>query len=125
MNKIIASALICIIMIFNFSQIFAAEDEKIITNVSAYTGTLFLSDWKDDSIILTNVKPLIETYEGNVIAGMLEYNEVSAFNQNVWNGSNGEELDLSSLAWFVDMDVKVVVAEMASGDIRVIHISTI
>ena len=80
---------------------------------------------KDEGIVLKNVKPVIVNEENTAIAAQLEYTEIPAFGGNIKNGSNGEELDLSSLAWFLDMNVKVTVATLAGGGYRIVSVTTI
>ena len=115
MKKLTAGLLIAALIIVSAMPAFAFDENKIITNLSSYTGVLFLSDWKDEGIVLKNVKPVI----------VLEYTEIPAFGGNIKNGSNGEELDLSSLAWFLDMNVKVTVATLAGGGYRIVSVTTI
>lgn len=123
MKKIVCMIVAATIMLTAVTG-FAVEDDKIITDVYSFTGTLYLSDWVDGGIILTDVKPLLETEAGTSAAAMLEYTEVSAFDGNVINGTNGDELDLVSLAWFLDMEVQVVAARLADGGLRIISIVT-
>ena len=75
--------------------------------------------------ILTEQGAVIVNEENTAIAAQLEYTEIPAFGGNIKNGSNGEELDLSSLAWFLDMNVKVTVATLAGGGYRIVSVTTI
>lgn len=125
MKKLTAGLLIAALIIVSAMPAFAFDENKIITNLSSYTGVLFLSDWKDEGIVLKNVKPVIVNEENTAIAAQLEYTEIPAFGGNIKNGSNGEELDLCSLAWFLDMNVKVTVATLAGGGYRIVSITTI
>lgn len=125
MKKLTAGLLIAALIIVSAMPAFAFDENKIITNLSSYTGVLFLSDWKDEGIVLKNVKPVIENDENTAIAAQLEYTETPAFGGNIKNGNNGEELDLSSLAWFLDMNVKVTVATLAGGGYRIVSVTTI
>ena len=118
MKKLTAGLLIAALIIVSAMPAFAFDENKIITNLSSYTGVLFLSDWKD-------VKPVIVNEENTAIAAQLEYTEIPAFGGNIKNGSNGEELDLSSLAWFLDMNAKVTVATLAGGGYRIVSVTTI
>ncbi len=123
MKKIVCMIVAVTIMLTAVTG-FAAEEDKIITDVYSFTGTLYLSDWIDGGIILTGVKPLLETEDSVSAASMLEYTEVSAFDGNVINGASGEQLDLVSLAWFLDMEVQVVAARLAGGGLRIMSIIT-
>lgn len=125
MKKLTAGLLIAALIIVSAMPVFAFDENKIITNLSSYTGILFLSDWRDEGIVLKNVKPIIENEENTAIAAQLEYTEIPTFGGNIKNGSNGEELDLSSLAWFLDMNVKVTVATLADGGYRIVSVTTI
>lgn len=125
MKKLTAGLIIAALILVSAMPVFAFDENKIITNLSSYTGILFLSDWKDEGIVLKNVKPVIVNDENTAIAAQLEYTEIPAFEGNIKNGSNGEELDLSSLAWFLDMNVKVTVATLADGGYRIVSVTTI
>lgn len=125
MKKLTAGLIIAALIIVSAMPVFAFDENKIITNLYSYTGILFLSDWKDEGIVLKNVKPVIVNDENTAIAAQLEYTEIPAFEGNIKNGSNGEELDLSSLAWFLDMNVKVTVATLADGGYRIVSVTTI
>lgn len=125
MRKLTAGLLIAALIIVSAVPAFAFDENKIITSLSSYTGVLFLSDWKDEGIVLKNVKPVVANDENTAIASQLEYTEIPAFGGNIKNGNSGEELDLSSLAWFLDMNVKVTVATLADGSYRIISVITI
>lgn len=89
-------------------------EDQYITNVAVYTGTLYLSDMVENKIILKNVKPVIEDEHTLQVAADIEYTATDLFADNIYN-DKGEQLDPESLNWYLDMDVKVVVAEMNIG----------
>ena len=83
MKKLTAGLLIAALIIVSAMPAFAFDENKIITNLSSYTGVLFLSDWKDEGIVLKNVKPVIVNEENTAIAAQLEYTEIPAFGGNI------------------------------------------
>ena len=89
-------------------------EDQYITNVAVYTGTLYLSDMVENKIILKNVKPVIEDERTLQVAADIEYTATDLFADNIYN-DKGEQLDPESLNWYLDMEVKVVVAEMNIG----------
>lgn len=89
-------------------------EDQYITNVAVYTGTLYLSDMVENKIILKNVKPVIEDEHTLQVAADIEYTATDLFADNIYN-DKGEQLDPESLNWYLDMEVKVVVAEMNIG----------
>ena len=89
-------------------------EDQYITNVAVYTGTLYLSDMVENKIILKNVKPVVEDEHTLQVAADIEYTATDLFADNIYN-DKGEQLDPESLNWYLDMDVKVVVAEMNIG----------
>ncbi len=89
-------------------------EDQYITNVAVYTGTLYLSDMVENKIILKNVKPVIEDEHTLQVAADIEYTATDLFADNIYN-DKGEQLDPESLNWYLDMEVKVVVAEMNVG----------
>lgn len=89
-------------------------EDQYITNVAVYTGTLYLSDMVENKIILKNVKPVVEDEHTLQVAADIEYTATDLFADNIYN-DKGEQLDPESLNWYLDMEVKVVVAEMNIG----------
>ena len=89
-------------------------EDQYITNVAVYTGTLYLSDMVENKIILKNVKPVIEDEHTLQVAADIEYTATDLFADNIYN-DKGEQLDPESLNWYLDMEVKVVIAEMNIG----------
>ncbi len=104
---------------------FAVDPDKIVTDISMYSANLFLSDWEYGGVVLKNVTPYIADENTNALAAELEYNEVTAFDGNIVDGSSGAVLDLESLAWYLDMDVRITAARHTSGDIRIKSIITL
>ena len=68
----------------------------------------------ENKIILKNVKPVIEDEHTLQVAADIEYTATDLFADNIYN-DKGEQLDPESLNWYLDMEVKVVVAEMNIG----------
>ncbi len=89
-------------------------EDQYITNVAVYTGTLYLSDMVENKIILKNVKPVVEDEHTLQVAADIEYTATDLFADNIYN-DKGEQLDPESLNWYLDMEVKVVIAEMNIG----------
>ena len=103
-------------------QAYAIEDSKVITDVASLSANLYLSDWNDNEVVLKNVKAVnTDDWVANAAAPALEYTAVPSHYSNVW-GKDGAELDLKSLAWYLDMDVQVTVAKLADGTYRIIYI---
>ncbi len=111
-----------LVLLTGFSA-FADDNIPTITDVSGYTAELYLSDWADGGVVLKNVKPIAETPETAAVAAQLEYSEVSVFEGNIYS-KTGAELDLSSLAWYLDMNVKFVAAHLSNGGYRIIYLVT-
>lgn len=126
MKKTISKILICAVLaaVIIPRSVFAADPGKLITEVSELSGKLYLSDWNDNELILTHVRPVrAADTAGTAAAAALEYTAVPAFYGNVWNGSDGSELDLKSLAWFLDMNVRITAVKLADGTYRVERIT--
>lgn len=123
MKKPIFRLLLCIILLCSspgIRPVFAMDPGKLITEVTVLKGKLYLSDWNDDEIILTKVRPIKSgDTAGTAAASALEYTAVPVFDSNIWDGRNGSELDLRSLAWFLDMDVRITAVKLADGTYRV------
>ncbi len=127
-KRIVCSAagfLIILVSVMLLGTTAFAENNTIntITDVSGYTATLYFSDWVDGGVVLKNVKPVIESADTLVAASKLEYIRVPVFKGNIYS-KNGDELDLDSLAWYVDADIKFVAAHLADGSYRIIYIVT-
>lgn len=105
------------------AEVFADDEDNTIVGLSGYTAVLFLSDWVDEGVVLKNVKPALESPETLSVASQLEYTEIPTFAGNIYSKS-GEELDLNSLAWYLDMNVKFVVAHLADGSYRIVYLVT-
>lgn len=103
--------------------VLADEEDNMIIGLSGYTATLYLSDWVDEAVVLTNVKPVLESPETLAVASQLEYTGVSTFSGNIYS-KTGAELDLNSLAWYLDMNVRFVAAHLADGSYRIIYMVT-
>ena len=105
----------------------AVDEGKIVTEVSMLNATLYLSDWNDNEVILTKIRPIrAADTAGTEASKALEYTAVPAFDRNVWDArEGGSELDLKSLAWFLDMDVQIIAVKLADGTYRVEHIKVI
>lgn len=101
----------------------SASAVESITSVMGFSATLYLSDWVDQSVIMTNVKPVLVSNDSTAAAKEIEYNAIPAFSGNIFTKS-GDELDLSSLAWYVDTEVRFVAARLDSGEYRIINILT-
>lgn len=101
----------------------SASAVESITSVMGFSATLYLSDWVDQSVIMTNVKPVLVSNDSAAAAKEIEYNAIPAFSGNIFTKS-GDELDLSSLAWYVDTEVRFVAARLDSGEYRIINILT-
>ncbi len=122
LKALICSALIAAAMLP--ISAYALEDGKFVTEVYSFTGTLYLSDWEDEQVVLKDVTPVSDTDNSAAAAAELEYTAAPAFNDNISNGSDGSEMDLKSLAWFLDMKVQVTAARLADGSLRIIQIVT-
>lgn len=105
------------------AEVFADDEDNTIVGLSGYTAVLFLSDWVDEGVVLKNVKPALESPETLSVASQLEYTEIPTFAGNIYSKS-GEELDLNSLAWYLDMNVKFVAAHLADGSYRIVYLVT-
>lgn len=105
------------------TEVFADDEDNTIVGLSGYTAVLFLSDWVDEGVVLKNVKPVLESPETLSVASQLEYTEIPTFAGNIYSKS-GEELDLNSLAWYLDMNVKFVAAHLADGSYRIVYLVT-
>lgn len=104
------------------TAVFAFDDGRTITAVAGYTANLYLSDWTDGSIVLKNVKPVVESPQNLVMAAELEYTKVPAFEGNMYS-KDGKELDFTSLSWYLDMNVNIVAAHLADGSYRIICVA--
>lgn len=124
MKKLTVCVLVFLIISAQLLSAFALDENRLITDVYRCSGSLYLSDWKSGSVVLKDVKPLTEGDSAAAAAGQLEYTEIPAFDGNIRSGATGEELDLSSLAWFLDMEVEVTVASLAGGELRIISVVT-
>lgn len=89
--------------------------------VMGFSGTLYLSDWIDGVVIIKDIKPVLNSTEALSAASYMEYNTISAFEDNIYTKS-GAELDLSSLAWYIDTEIKFVAAKLSNGEYRIINI---
>ncbi len=130
MKKIISKIIICVLLVSAViapQGAHAIEPGKLITDTAVLRGKLYLSDWNDNEIILTKVRPIrAADTVGTAAAAALEYTAVPAFDRNVWDGRDGgSELDLKSLAWFLDMDVQIIAVKLADGTYRVEHIKVV
>ncbi len=130
MKKTISKIIICVLLISALiapGEARAIEPGKLITETAVLNGKLYLSDWNENEVILTKLRPIraADTI-GTAAAAALEYTAVPAFAGNIWDGrENGSELDLKSLAWFLDMDVRIIAVKLADGTYRVEHIKVI
>lgn len=123
MTKRILGLIVAIVVLTTSAlPVFAIEDSKIVKSVSLYTGTLFLSDWESGSLILQNVKPVLVNDETTAVASKLEYTEVPTFEGNISVEKTGELLDLNSLSWFLDMNVRFVVAKLGDNSLKIISV---
>lgn len=122
MKRIVCIA-VCIILVLSVVSPLAAfaDEGNTIVEVMGFTGSLYLSDWVDNSVIMKEVKPVVESAETLAAAAELEYNAISAFAGNIY-AKNGTALDLSSLAWYIDTNVKFVVVRLSGGGYRVVRI---
>lgn len=102
---------------------FADAEAPSVTNVTGYTAKLYLSDWVGGGVVLKDVKPLAVSPETQSTASKLEYSSVPIFEGNIYSKS-GAELDLTSLAWYLDMDVKFMTAHLSDGSYRIIYLVT-
>lgn len=130
MKKIISKIIVCVLFISAVIAprcAHAIEPEKLITDVSILNAKLYLSDWNDNEVILTKVRPIrAADTAGTEASKALEYTAVPAFDGNVWDArEGGAELDLKSLAWFLDMNVRVTAVKLADGTYRIEHIKVI
>ena len=122
MKKFMAALIIVLTVVGQFS-VFGAEEEKIVTDLWVYTGNLYLSDWENGSIVVKDVKPVSQGEAAIAAAAEIEYTEVPAFDGNI-RSAGGDWLDLKSLSWFLDMDVRLTVARLSGGELRVFSIVT-
>lgn len=130
MKKIISKIIICVLLVSAViapQGAYAIEPGKLITDTAVLRGKLYLSDWNDNEIILTKVRPIrAADTVGTEASKALEYTAVPAFDRNVWDSRDGgSELDLKSLAWFLDMDVQIIAVKLADGTYRVEHIKVV
>ena len=130
MKKTISKIIVCVLLmsaVFAPRCAHAIEPGKLITDISVLNAKLYLSDWNDNEIILTKVRPIrAADTVGTEASKALEYTAVPAFDKNVWDGrGDGAELDLKSLAWFLDMDVQIIAVKLADGTYRIEHIKVI
>ncbi len=130
MKKTISKIILCVLLISAVIAprcAHAVEPEKLITDVSILNAKLYLSDWNDNEVILTKVRPIrAADTVGTEASKALEYTAVPAFDRNVWDArEGGSELDLKSLAWFLDMDVRVTTVKLVDGTYRVERIQVI
>ena len=121
--KRIACLAAVLLLLVSGMTAFADDNIRTVTGLSGYIGRLYLSDWDGGGIVLTNVKPVIETPETLAVAAQLEYNEIPVFEGNIYS-KDGSELDLNSLAWYLDMNVKVVAAHLDDGSYRLVYVVT-
>lgn len=124
--KILRTLICAALIILSLTPIsaFALEEGKFVTEVTLCTGTLYLSDWEDEQVVLKDVTPVSDADNSAAVAAELEYTAVPAFNDNIRNGNDGSEMDFKSLAWFLDMKVQVTAARLADGSLRIIQIVT-
>lgn len=122
MKRIVCIA-VCIILVLSVVSPLAAfaDEANTIVEIMGFTGTLYLSDWIDNSVIVKDVKPVAESAAALAAAADLEYNAIPAFAGNIYD-KNGTELDLSSLAWYIDTSVKFIVVRLSGGGYRVVRI---
>lgn len=102
---------------------FADGEIPTVIDVTGYTAKLYLADWVDGGVVLKDVKPLVVSPETQNVAAKLEYSSISIFEGNIYS-KNGAELDLTSLAWYLDMDVKFMTAHLSDGSYRIIYLVT-
>ena len=112
------------LFLLNSFGVFAVDDNFIIEDVSAFTGKLYLSDFVDYGVVLKDVKPLCEGEKYKAYAKALEYNEIGTYKDNIISRSSKKELDINSLAWYLDMEVKVIAAKMHDGNFRILMVET-
>lgn len=123
-RKILGLMVAVVLLTLNAMPAFAVADSKIVKSVSVHTGTLFLSDWESGSLVLQNVKPVLVNDETTGIASQLEYTAIPTFEGNILVEKTGELLDLSSLSWYLDMNVRVIVARLGDDSLRIISVVT-
>lgn len=101
----------------------SAADVPTIESADGYTASLYLSDWVDGGVVLRGIKPVKESPETLAAAKKLEYTEIPIFEGNIYD-KNGKQLDLESLAWYLDMEVKFVAAALDNDSYRIIYLVT-
>lgn len=111
--KKILSILICAVIVFSGS-VFAEENTAVFHDFKMYTGTVWLLDDEDSSVILKNVRTK-NTFGREEIVMELEYTKVPIIAGNVFS-AEGEALSVEQVnTYLLDSKVTFIAAQNESG----------
>ena len=108
------TAVILILLMLVSGSCFAADDSRIFRDFKLYTGTVWLLNEENSSVILQNVKTK-NMFNTDVIVPELEYKETPIIAQNIFS-SDGKPLSFETVnAYLLDRNVRFIAAKNSDG----------